>query len=623
MKFKVLEGGVGGLVMPTNGMVFYAPLKENSATAVTGQSLTTTGTITYQTYKGIPCASLDGSSWIEFSDNGFPNGTNAGTISLWFNITSFSKPEQCLINYGLRQQGASRSIFTNGYITFAGYAANIATSSSIVSTNKWYNVVCVKNGSNEYIYLNGTLVAEGTSSKNTVLGNGCIGHDYPDGNNSNVIGYIAAARIYNRVLTTDEITLLSREFDNAYVDKNTILYIPMYGDNPFEDKSRNAYQVTNYNVTAVTDEHPEKSKGAGYFSANGQYLYINSNILSGLTTFTLDFDYKLTSVPTGGNEWQQGYYFAANGENYANPGCDMYFATSQILISFDDYSYRVDIPYTPDTNWHKLKITRDASNLVSVYQDNNLLKSYTESRSFYTGNYGFAIGRVEPQGEGGGAGFHGYIANYRISNIVRVVENKLDNSSLMFSLDAKKGLQDNSSNPCTLENHGVTTSNDCFVFDGSSYITTNQASKLNLGTGDFTIEIVMNLSTGNSSKNYPTLIGGKDGWNTGANGIRWNGTHHRSGFAVFLNPSDPLMRSNTTFTPNDGTFITYVLQRNAGVWSQYFDGVKDSTTVNDSREYDLSHSSGMSIGCSTWDGENGYHVGLIKSIKIWNKAKYL
>ena len=634
LKFRVFEGPVGSLVMPKDGLVFYVPLNENSATAKTGQTLISSN-VSYTTVGGVPCCLFSGnnSSYIFSSDNtNLPLSNQPSTLSCWFRLKDTNNTNQMFFAYGSGSNDSMRGLCcfqgSSRYFASALWGASGDNMSNVqAELNKWYHVACIFGDNYQKLYLNGSLIKElsysgmNTSFEKISLG----GYFYAGGSTLQEYCncYLASARIYNRVLTTDEITLLSREFDNAYVDKNTVLYIPMYGDNPFEDKSRNSYQVTNYNVTAVTNEHPAKSKGAGYFSANGQYLYINSNILSGLTTFTLDFDYKLTTLPSGGDEWQQGYYFAANGENYADPGCDMYFATSQIVISFDAYSYRVNTPYTPDTNWHKLKITRDASNLVSVYQDNNLLKSYTESRSFYTGNYGFAIGRVEPQGEGGGAGFHGYIANYRISNIARVVENKLDNSSLMFSLDAKRGLQDNSSNPCTLENHGVTTSNDCFVFDGSSYITTNQASKLNLGTGDFTIEIVMNLSTGNSSKNYPTLIGGKDGWNTGANGIRWNGTHHRSGFAVFLNPSDPLMRSNTTFTPNDGTFITYVLQRNAGVWSQYFDGIKDSTTVSDSREYDLSHSSGMSIGCSTWDGANGYHVGLIKSIKIWNKAKYL
>ena len=410
-------GDISHLVMPTDGLVFYASLRDNSATAATGQSLTTTGTITYQTYKGIPCASLDGSSWIEFSDNEFPNGTNAGTISLWFNITSFSKPEQCLINYGLRQQGASRSIFTNGYITFAGYAANIATSSSIVSTNKWYNVVCVKNGSNEYIYLNGTLVAEGTSSKNTVLGNGCIGHDYSDGNNSNVIGYIAAARIYNRVLTQDEITLLSREFENPYVDNNTVLYIPMYGDEPFTDLSKNAYSITNNNVTAVTDNHPKKASGSARFTDTNQYLYLSSSPFNGLTTFTLEFDYMFTSIPTG-NGWQAGFYFASNGPDAHEDGMNMRFCKTQIEIGFYSDSDDVATPYTPDTNvWHKFKLTRDSSDLVSVYIDNNLLGSYNKSTSFYTSNK-FAICRAEPTGQVG-TGFRGYIANYRISNIVR------------------------------------------------------------------------------------------------------------------------------------------------------------------------------------------------------------
>jgi len=117
-------------------------------------------------------------------------------------------------------------------------------------------------------------------------------------------------------------------------------------------------------------------------------------------------------------------------------------------------------------------------------------------------------------------------------------------------------------------------------------------------------------------------LDGIDGWNDKANGIRWNGMHKRSGFACFFNPGDPLLTSNTTFTPNDETFITYEVQRKDGVWSQYFNGVKDANTATDAREFDLCHTTGMIIGGGNWDGYDSYHTGKIKSIKIYSKAKY-
>ena len=132
----------------------------------------------------------------------------------------------------------------------------------------------------------------------------------------------------------------------------------------------------------------------------------------------------------------------------------------------------------------------------------------------------------------------------------------------------------------------------------------------------------MNLSIGNSTKNFPSVIGSKDGWNPGANGIRWNGTHKRNGFAVFLNPGDPLMAGEKTFVPDDNVFIDYVLQRNNGVWMQYYNGEKDLMTISNFQEYDLCHNSGMSIGWSSWDSDNGFHIGKVKKIKINNIVKY-
>ena len=202
--------------IPTRGLVFYAPLASEESTAETGQSLTVTGNVVYGTQDGIPCADFNGTSKITFPDTGFPSGTDARTMSVWVKLREFyNNYAPVVIGYG---NGSSTQYFCielrqTGTVLCGGYQADLESGSGLVSLGSWYNVVVTKDGSAEKIYLNGTLIASGTTSKNTVLNGGLIsGISWASGVHM-LSGYIAAARIYNRVLTAQEIAVLSREFN--------------------------------------------------------------------------------------------------------------------------------------------------------------------------------------------------------------------------------------------------------------------------------------------------------------------------------------------------------------------------------------------------------------------------
>ena len=98
----------------------------------------------------------------------------------------------------------------------------------------------------------------------------------------------------------------------------------------------------------------------------------------------------------------------------------MRFGKTQIEVNLLQDSGMVSTPYTPDTGvWHHFKITRASNYLVTVYIDKQALKSYTDGNNLYSNqSYGFVIGRAQPKGQIG-TGFRGYMANYKISDIVR------------------------------------------------------------------------------------------------------------------------------------------------------------------------------------------------------------
>ena len=90
-------------------------------------------------------------------------------------------------------------------------AVTTATSAGIINRNTWYHLVFTRpsGGANANIYINGAL--SGSANQNTGTpaagsGNDLIGSD--QARNFNFDGYLHDIRIYNRILSQAEITLL-------------------------------------------------------------------------------------------------------------------------------------------------------------------------------------------------------------------------------------------------------------------------------------------------------------------------------------------------------------------------------------------------------------------------------
>ena len=88
-----------------------------------------------------------------------------------------------------------------------GYGFNQVVSNTTLSTNIWYQVGFVKNVTSGIFYLNGLQDGTATAALNAAYGNNdyVMGFDYRDDNNY-FGGNIAQASIYNRALTTTEIS---------------------------------------------------------------------------------------------------------------------------------------------------------------------------------------------------------------------------------------------------------------------------------------------------------------------------------------------------------------------------------------------------------------------------------
>ena len=208
------------MAIPTNGLVFYAPLAEDKATAETGQTLTKTGTVNTLKINNIPCslfASENSNLYANYSGGAFN-----GTISLWLYATDNTRSDTT--DYGgffmLGDFGNFSFIKgcmnTSAENSFSFGSSNINSSHCYPSTtiirNEWVHLCFVVSGTSYSIYKNGILASQATAASAITL---------PDEttlyiNNSEVGGIeniaIAACRVYNRALADSEIQELSKEF---------------------------------------------------------------------------------------------------------------------------------------------------------------------------------------------------------------------------------------------------------------------------------------------------------------------------------------------------------------------------------------------------------------------------
>jgi hypothetical protein len=194
--------------IPTDGMVFYASLSEAKTTAETGQALTASGNVTYSTVDGIPCAVFDGSSHYTASGAALPIGNSKRTMSAWVKAANYSS-QKSAFGYGVMSDNQVCSLdYLNGNtLRFCGWYAD--TDFEIGSSGTlWHHVALVYDGTNDLIYWDGVLVKTQAQYRNTPSTDLTIGGFY-----SNWQGNVAALRIYNRVLSGDEIQQLAGEFD--------------------------------------------------------------------------------------------------------------------------------------------------------------------------------------------------------------------------------------------------------------------------------------------------------------------------------------------------------------------------------------------------------------------------
>ena len=194
--------------IPDDGLVFYVPLE--SAEAATGQPISNNGvTFAPDAALGRDVAVFDGSANLSFTPTGMPSGTAPHTKSLWIKFNG-DTGQVYVLAWGSNGSDSASTIAARNNKWAWCFAGDWEETDVDVPAGQWLNVTTTHSAGVNKLYVNGTL--RNTHSRNlNISGNsGTIG-SFLSGSEK-ITGAMAALRVYDRVLTADEIAALAAEF---------------------------------------------------------------------------------------------------------------------------------------------------------------------------------------------------------------------------------------------------------------------------------------------------------------------------------------------------------------------------------------------------------------------------
>ena len=198
--------------IPTDGLVFYAPLTEAQAKAVTGQTLTLNGTVSYSDQ-----ALVVDSGKVTFNiGSEASTGTKPLSVAIWYKGTFSGSSDGCLLCYGstpFSNTAFCLFVDSSGHpvVTGNGSGRSPITSTAVITDGVWHSIVCTWRDGHTGIYVDGKKTAEGESPITIGGTDAAIGGAFW-GDYNQISGSIKAARVYNRVLTAVEVLAVSKVF---------------------------------------------------------------------------------------------------------------------------------------------------------------------------------------------------------------------------------------------------------------------------------------------------------------------------------------------------------------------------------------------------------------------------
>jgi len=514
----------------------------------------------------------------------------------------------------------------DGILRWYDSSGNTGIVDSVVLTlNTWFHVAVVRSGSTITLYKNGTAVGTQTTNQ-AYTTQGSVKMGYSGTNSGYYFGYISNARVVkgtavytaNFTPPTTPLTAIT----------NTSLLTCQ--SNRFIDNSTNNFTITrngDVSVQAFSPFNPTASwsaatyGGSGYFDGSGDYLVGPNNAAFNFGTgdfcvefwiYPSDLTFRIY-LSSADNAGTQIGYDPGNGPRY------LYFYNGSNIFSGQTAGFLAN-------QWNHIALCRSGTTL-SMYC--NGTRAYTNAA--YSSNISFTTPYV---GEYNALGYPtlGYISNLRLvkgasvytpsSSTLTVPTAPLTaiaNTSLLLNM-TNAGIYDATSKNDleTVGNAQISTTQSKFggssmYFDGTGdYLYARNNQDLNLGTGDFTCECWVYVTSWSNAN--PHLFAK---WNDGGNGYAYKGRILSSGASLrFGTGNNGTLSTEFDFSGANlslNTWYHIAFTRYGSSLKAFVNGVQIGSTQTTSNS--LSSNSAFLVGAAS-DGGLDYIFGYIDDLRI-------
>jgi hypothetical protein len=574
------------------------------------------------------------------------------TIELWFYVTTSGVNNPLIyrfdgdassrneLQFGIVYNSSGNLVFsafqstTNDDIPFTG-----------VSINQWHHCALVRSGNNIYAYLDGVR----NPTTRTLVGslnNGgfptWIGGYREGGTFQYLNGFISNVRILKGTALYTGSTYTVPTAPLTAIANTTLLTCQ---NNRFVDNSTNAFTLTTNGGVAVTPFQPfgaptsaysaATNGGSGYFDGSGDYLTVGND--------------ALLAPGTGAFTWEGWFYWiGGSGENVVwtldtTGGMNIGLAISSGQWGIGSRGVVVQNTFgtLAKNQWMYLAITRSGTTINAYY---NGTRIFTGSNSYdYVSGGTLCLGSIATFA---GQEFNGYMSGVRWTKgtalytgstmTVPTTPNTTTSGGASATttellLDfTNAGIIDNAQDNdlITVADAKISTAQykwgtSSIFFDGNGdYLSGPSTPALNCGTGDFTIEGWVYISS--RTLNYPVIFSNNNGsytagaitlTNSSANNVAYNDKFALAMFDVSA-AGVPVLASSFTNALNTWYHLSVV--RVGTTLKMFVNGSQAaSATISSSLVFNWGKG-GVLVGGGNWDTTNSYFHGYINDLRLTN-----
>ncbi len=501
--------------------------------------------------------------------------------------------------------GWAFNIETNMTVSFTKDGTNVLTTTATVKSYVWCHLAVTRSGTTVKIFIDGVQSASTTYSTSIAPGSPYLRVGSDSTASFLIKGFQSDIRIVPgmALYTSSFVPPVSPLTSTA----NTAVLLSGTSGGIIDYHSANNLETVGNTQLASEDPY-----GGSYYSVysdgNGDYLTVPSATWTTLAgTFTVEFWALWTIAPASA-----GSFMGVQ----TNGGWTLYNDSTRITPNIFGTGNIFNSTFSPSSivpgRWYHIAVTRNSSNLMTMWVNGVSVGSTTTSASYTQGAWAIhSPGNVNL--------LNGYISNLRVTNTTLYTTTFTPPTSPLTAVSGtqlltcqSRNFADNSTNAATLTAFNTVSvksinpfqqnTGKSLYFDGSGdYMTTYNLQNFSFGTGDFTVEFWLYFNSVASDSAF--MGSGNGGFD-----FCW-----RTSTGLNIGRINTAFDNTFAWSPTVGQWYYVAYSRSGTSLRVFVNGTQVGTTATNSQSYNAA--TYVVIGASTTAPDRPLN-GYIKDFRI-------